>query len=61
MPKAITYLSGVKVTLSRTANGAEEYLQILSDDQFRLNIVLVAEEFEVRDERPKPEPEEEGD
>ena len=45
-----------KITLSKTANGESEYLQIISDDGFQINVVLIGE-FElldVREQRPEP-------
>jgi len=44
-PKKLT------ITLSRTADGQADYLQILSEDQFSLNVVLIAEQIFVRDQR----------
>jgi len=44
----------IKITLSQTADKIAEYLQIMSADQTSLNIVLVADKFEVLDVRPKP-------
>lgn len=41
-----------KVTITKTANGKEEYMQIISSDQFSTNIVLIGK-FEVNDARPK--------
>lgn len=38
------------ITLSATANGEQEYLQIIAQDQFSTNIVLIGE-FELHDER----------
>lgn len=43
----------LKVTLSKTADGEHDYLQILSADLFSTNIVLVADGIEVNDTRPK--------
>lgn len=39
------------VTLSRTADGAADYMQILSLDQFSLNIVLIADVIVIDDAR----------
>lgn len=39
------------VTVSKTADGKSDYLQILSADQFALNIVLIADRIEVKDVR----------
>jgi hypothetical protein len=39
------------VTVSKTADGKTDYLQVLSGDQFALNIVLIADKIEMRDAR----------
>lgn len=39
------------ITLSKTSDGKNEYLQILSSDM-TVNIVLIAEKFDVQDSRP---------
>lgn len=43
------------VQISKTADGQFNYLQILSGDQFALNIVLIAQEIVVRDARAPQE------
>ena len=40
------------ISLSRTSDGQHDYLQILSGDQFALNIVLVAKSIDIVDQRP---------
>lgn len=40
-----------KVTITKTANGKQEYMQIISSDQFSTNIVLIGK-FDVTDTRP---------
>lgn len=37
------------IQVTRTADGQNEYLQILSGDQFSVNVVLIAAIIEVRD------------
>jgi hypothetical protein len=44
-------LPPLKVTLSKTADGKHEYMQITSTDQFSLNIVLISSKIEVTDQR----------
>lgn len=44
----------LKITITKTANGLHEYVQIMSDDQFAINVVLIADEIDVLDARPKP-------
>ena len=39
-----------KVTITKTADGKAEYMQIISSDQFSLNLVLIGK-FEVLDTR----------
>lgn len=39
-----------KVTITKTADGNQEYMQIISEDQFSMNIVLIGK-FEVLDTR----------
>ena len=43
------------VTITKTANGQQEYIQILSADM-TVNVVLVAEQIELRDARPVKKP-----
>lgn len=44
-------LEGLTITISRTVNGQADYLQILSQDGFGLNIVLIANQIRVEDQR----------
>ena len=39
------------VTLSKTADGKNDYMQIVTDDQFAINIVLIADKIDVKDVR----------
>ncbi len=39
------------IQISKTADGQQNYMQILSGDQFSLNIVLIADEIVVDDRR----------
>jgi len=39
------------VTVSKTANGKQDYMQIISEDQFNTNIVLIADIIEIKDVR----------
>ncbi len=41
------------ITVSKTADGKLDYLQILSADQFSLNIVVISSAVTVRDVREK--------
>ena len=40
-----------KISISKTANGEKDYVQIISEDQWSTNIVLVSEAVEVEDKR----------
>lgn len=42
----------LRVTLSKTIGGDQDYLQVLSDDVTSVNVVLVADTIEVSDSRP---------
>lgn len=41
----------LNITLSKTRNGKQDYLQVMSDDFMAVNIVLIADEIEVQDAR----------
>ena len=41
----------LNVTITPTANGKGEYIQIMSDDMITVNVVLVAEKIKVEDFR----------
>ena len=43
-----------RITISSTADGSAEYLQIVSMDGLETNIVLIGE-FEIFDTRPAPD------
>lgn len=43
----------LNVTVTKTSDGSREYIQIMSDDMITVNVVLVADEIEVKDARPK--------
>ncbi len=44
----------LRIQISKTADGKQDYLQILSSDQFSLNIVLISSEITVTDGRIPP-------
>lgn len=52
--------SKLTVQVTKTRQGDSDYLQILSDDQFAVNIVLIAPQIVVSDDRPKTKKEERG-
>lgn len=43
------------IQVTKTANGQQEYMQIMSDDMFSINVVLIADKIEIRDDRPDGE------
>ena len=43
----------LKVTITKTSTGDQDYIQIMSDDMIAVNVVLVADEIEVADLRRK--------
>jgi hypothetical protein len=43
----------LRITVTKTADGSADYVQILSGDQFALNIVLIANRIVVQDARTK--------
>jgi hypothetical protein len=52
--RAITPLAQsqpLNVTITKTADGQAEYMQIFSADQFSVNIVLISPKITVRDTR----------
>lgn len=48
------------IQVTKTRDGKQEYVQIMSADQFSINVVLIADEIEITDNRhviatgPKP-------
>lgn len=44
----------LKVTITKTANGLQDYIQIMSDDLMTTNIVLIADQIVVEDHRDEP-------
>ena len=41
----------LNVTVTKTANGLQDYIQIMSDDMITVNVVLVADAIKVEDHR----------
>ena len=44
------------ITVTKTADGRYEYIQIASPAAMPVNIVLIADEVEIADHRPEPKP-----
>ncbi len=44
------------ITVTKTADGRFEYVQIASPAAMPVNIVLIADEVEIEDRRPAPKP-----
>ena len=47
-------LDKVTIQISKATNGGD-YVQVMSGDMVSLNVVVVADEVIVRDDRPTPE------
>lgn len=47
----MAHIPKLKIQVTKTADGARDYVQIMSADQFTVNVVLIADEIEMRDER----------
>ena len=45
------HIPQLKVMISRTADGKNDYMQIISGDQFKVNVVLIADSIEIQDSR----------
>jgi hypothetical protein len=43
----------LEVLISKTSYGGKDYMQIMSDDNTQINIVLIADEIKIKDARPK--------
>lgn len=41
----------LQITVTKTSNGLQEYVQIISDDMTSVCVVLVADHIDLRDER----------
>ena len=39
------------ITVTKTADGQREYVQIMSGDMFTVNVVLIADTIEIQDAR----------
>ncbi|KKL67846.1 hypothetical protein LCGC14_2130940 [marine sediment metagenome] len=39
------------VTITKTTDGKQDYIQIMSDDVISVNVVLVADSIKLRDDR----------
>ena len=45
----------LNITVTKTADHLQEYIQIMSDDLTTINVVLIADEIEIKDTRPEAE------
>ena len=43
----------LKIQVSKTSTGAQDYMQVMSDDMLSVNIVLVADQIEIEDARKR--------
>ena len=48
----------INITISKTQDGLQDYIQIISEDSVAVNIVLVAECIAVEDHRDRKKPNE---
>lgn len=48
-------IPNLTITVTKTADGKFDYVQIMSGDQFSINLVLIAGEIVVKDARPPVE------
>lgn len=46
-------MTKLRVTLSKTSRGDQDYMQVMSEDQYSVNIVLIADSIEVLDSRKR--------
>ena len=46
-----TNIAKLRIQVTKTADGLREYVQIMSGDSFTVNVVLIASEIEIFDER----------
>ncbi len=53
VPSSVTGLKKLNVTVTKTANGLQDYIQVMSADLISVNIVLIADKIEVHDYRPE--------
>lgn len=49
----LTPLPNLKILVTKTATGEHDYVQITSEDQFGLNIVLISGKIEIDDRRTR--------
>lgn len=45
----------LNITITKTADGGRDYVQIMSDDCLSVNVVLVADKITVKDHRDEEE------
>ncbi len=51
----MTQIEKLRIQVTKTSDGLREYVQIISSDQFTVNVVLIADLIEISDDRP-PQP-----
>ena len=44
-------MNKLNATISKTSNGKQDYLQVISEDMVSVNIVLIADKIEIKDHR----------
>ena len=53
MIEEISVIEKLEVTITKTADGKDEYIQIMSGDYVSVNVVLIAKKIVVKDGRKK--------
>ena len=52
----LNLIDKLTIQVTETADGGGEYVQIMSGDMTTINVVLIAGEIEIRDDRKAPTP-----
>lgn len=47
----MSHIPKLTITIVKTSDGQREYVQVMSADQFTVNVVLIADKIEVKDAR----------
>lgn len=48
----MTEIDKLRITVTKTADGQRDYVQVISSDQFTVNVVLIAGVIDIVDTRP---------
>jgi len=47
-------MNELKITITKTANGKQAYIHIMSDDYTSVNVALIADKISIKDARESP-------